>query len=487
MSLQQAIYNNITDNPIQRLENIVLNRQRGKWFRRIMYLLTALIIAIPIFWGFGRNFYDSLNFTLGFLVILNILVFVLVVIRAVQMGADSMYRERRNRTWELLMLTGVSNWRVVMGKWVGIMRHLVRDYLWLFVVRFGTIFWTAINYNLLEDYTYRELNPYYNNVSNNLVTVLDGRIEPTWFLIAIGFALFLTAIELAFSSAIGLSVAFFKFRMKTASVIAVAVRLGFALLIPAITYLAFSIGDGEDILTIEYTTLNDDSFVNTAIFAGRTSTFFADNGMISATMFADEDFTREMSDEYGRAFQLANLLGVLMYMGGTAVALGIATNRAFVRGLDYTSGIQPKVKSKRRSQNQPVLDEVVSSPTPKTATIAMNRQNVFNFDKGETLSVDIYQYQRRLGRMILRVASGERSPRYVQLSNVAYVDAPMFWKSANFRTGSDAEYQAFIQEKGIYVNSLVEASMRLYILDGKTSVKIVAGSAEVLDYMPESV
>ena len=226
MSLHQSIHNNLLDNPIQRRETTTLQRQRGKWSWRLMYGITAFILFIPVLWGFGKYFSDSVGVTIGLLVFANIVVFLTAVFRAVINTSSAMYRERQGKTWELLMLTGVSNWRVVTGKWIGAMRHLIRDYAWLYVIRLGTLFWVSVNTHLYQDFAWDELASW----NNPTVTVLDARIGGT--ILSSRLIMFCSAdihdcprID-AKSSAIGMAVAFFKFKAKTSSAIGVWLYTG---------------------------------------------------------------------------------------------------------------------------------------------------------------------------------------------------------------------------------------------------------------------
>ncbi|GAB5491394.1 MAG: hypothetical protein Phog2KO_16090 [Phototrophicaceae bacterium] len=484
--MQQSIHNNILNNPIQRRENIVLKRQRGKWFWRIMYAITALFLLIPVIWGTGKYFYDSISISLNLLVIANVLVFVLVVIRAIADTSDSLYRERRSKTWELLMLTGVSNWRVVFGKWIGVMRHLVRDFTWLYVIRVGTLFWFMVHSNLRNDYTWQELRAYHDSV----VRLFDIRIDDHYFIIALFLLLLFTILELMLSSSIGLATAFFKFKSKTSTAIAIGVRVGIAILLPLIV--------GLSIFGVAYTQYTNSNNVandpnqereypdyNPEIlltFALRATTIFADNGAISIIIYGDDN-SRSYTPEY-QAVTLATSFGVVLYLLFTGVALSVAGNRAFVRGLDFETRTAQKMKRKRAmSLEKPISAEVAQA---NVATIELNTKNVFNIDNADTLSVEIYHYQRRLGRMILRI-TGDNLPQYVQLSSVAYVEAPAFWKGASFNTASDSECEQFIAEKGIFVNSLTKNSIRLYKLDGKTQVRILAGTAQILEDLPETI
>ena len=484
--MHQSIHHNILDNPIQHRENIVLKRQRGKWFWRIMYAITALLMLIPVIWGTGKYFYESVGISLSLLVIANVIVFVLVVIRAVANTSDSLYRERRSKTWELLMLTGVSNWRVVFGKWIGVMRHLVRDFTWLYVIRVGTSFWFVVYTNLNNDYGWRELS----SSRDSAVRLLDIRFDDHYFIIALFLLLLFTILELMLSSSIGLATAFFQFKAKTSTAIAIAVRVGIAILLPAITillpaitYLSIANMDNNDNLFLNLNYDYIDANEELLLVAFRTTTIFADNGALSIIVFT-EDSARSITSIY-QAVSVATALGVVLYLLFTGIALSVAGNRAYVRGLDFERGMAQKMKRKRP---MPVENPITATDNIRENIVLIQSDdtNVFKIDNADNLSVEIYHYQRRLGRMILRI-TGDNLPQYIQLSSVAYVEAPAFWKGASFSTASDTECEQFIKEKGIFVNSLTKDSIRLYVLDGKNRVRILAGTAQILEALPETV
>lgn len=478
--MHDSIHNNILDNPIERRESTGLKRQRGKWFWRIMYGITAFILSIPILWGTGKHFYDSLQVTLSLLVVINVIVFVLVAIRAVSSGSDSVYRERRGKTWELLMLTGVSNWRVVFGKWLGVMRHLLRDFAWLYIVRIGTLFWIVINVNLQNDFSWRELHAYYDSS----VRLFDIRFGDHYFVIALILLLIFTIVELMLSSSIGLATAFFKFKAKTSTAIGIVVRVGIAIIIPLIAYLTLANIDNDNIsFIVDYNYANENPEL--MMFTARLTTILADNGVVSVIVLADSHLRNIDNVPSYKPMVVAQYSGIALYLLFTGIALCVAANRAFVRGLSFETGSPQKMKKKRPefaegSQTKAAL------PQQQIATMKSNSTNIFNIDNPEHIRVEIYHYQRRLGRMILRLV-GEASPQYIQLSSVAYVEAPAFWKGARFNTASDIECEQFVQEKSIYINDLTKDALRLYVLDGKTTVKILAGTAQILDELPHNL
>ena len=477
--MQNSLHYNLIDNPIMRRENLTLNRQRGKWFWRIMFGLTTFIIFIPVLWGFGRHFYDSVTVTAVLLVIANVLIYPMVIIRTIGTASDSMFKERTGKTWDLLMLTGVSNWRLVLGKWGGVMRFLKRDYLWLFVVRIATILWFNISFNLEHDYDYSQLNYHYNNWNNSnadLVNLFNIRIGHEHLLLIFGLIVLFTTLEMMLSAAIGLAFSFFKWKARTGTSVAIGVRVALAVGLPILMGVILAYADGYFWNTWDY----DE---NVILLTMRSSTMLIDNGMVSAGMMLDP-YPNEMR-EYPIEMMTSHLLGISLYIVFTILALMLAANRALVRGGNTDIPFASKAKPKRKVKIQ--ADLAISTPQHDTReraiSIAHGSTNIFELAQAENLKVEVYHYQRRLGRMYLRI-TGEGELIYVMLSNVSYIEAPSFWKGADFQTASQAEYERFLQEKQIYINGLAENTMRLYQSD---SVQIVAGQAQILEELPLNI
>src|SRR5690606_39066003 len=135
---------------------------------------------------------------------------------------------------------------------------------------------------------------------------------------------------------------------------------------------------------------------------------------------------------------------------------------------------------------RPLTEQPVERTIERTIAMPAGAVNAFALSEPDTYRAEVYHYQRRLGRMVLRLSKvGETS--YIQLSNVRYIEAPSLWVGAGFRTAPQSEYEAFINEKHLQVNHLAEDAMRLYVLDGQSPVRIVAGTAQVLDELPQDI
>ncbi len=152
-------------NPIADMEYRVLATNRPRSWQRATYLFLAFLCVLPFLsmahyalytgmytyqWSrFNENHY---HITFGILGLLFGVNYVLTILRTLHTAADVFGRERRDKTLEMMLLTGVSARQIVLGKWVGVIRTLVPDYLYLWVLRVLLIFWgytSAIYYSML--------------------------------------------------------------------------------------------------------------------------------------------------------------------------------------------------------------------------------------------------------------------------------------------------------------------------------------------------
>lgn len=484
MSIQQHLQNTIFDNPIRWRETITLARQRGKWFWRSLFAVTIFLLIAPILWGFKAPFAQHLSTALAFLLIANIVLYPLMSLRAITTAYDSVARERRDKTWDLLMLTGVGTWQLVLGKWIGTMRSLLSGFAWLYGLRIGTYLWYIAQISL-ETQIQAEANStaqwsyeLYQRTRDSLFLSDVNFADDSWIYILLTMLAF-TLLELAFSSALGVSLAFFNFKGRTGSGLAVAARI----VLPMLLFFGMMFGTG--MLRLDGQPAADYSYeTETTLFT--FSGILIDNGAISSAAMLDDAYEQRRTSDTSpdQGVVTGHALGLLTYLLLTIGTLFVGQTAAHFAGVNMAGAPQvlPKRKAKRETP-------VISADVPQQAhmlTPEHGSSNAFEIADAAEYRAEVYHYQRRLGRMFLRLSHSNREPLYVQLGGVAYIEAPAFWKGANFRAASQAEFDAFVHERQLPLNSLMAEQVRLYVLD-EARVRIVASSVQVLDELPSNI
>lgn len=456
MALLQAFQHDIKNNPIAWREQIMLKRWRGKWFWRVLFGILIFLFMAPIFVGATRHYYKHLNFWLSWLVFANVIFYLLVSIRALTTASESVSRERNGKTWELLMLTGVSAWQVVLGKWVGIMRHMAKDFAWLYALRVVTIFWAVMSNNLIDAYG-RDVFPYTGQSIYIWNTPLDVN---GYFWLALGIIFIFTVLELAFSTALGIATAFFNFRGR--------VTVGLALII-RIT-LAIGLFLGVALVSLLAKDPNTSYSDTTVAFLSGLGATFIDNGMISnAAIALSEDYDRT---EFLMVYALIQVLALALYISLTVFALNVARMVAARTGVANTNTLPEKTKRKRthapQREWQKETLQLVDLPDAKNH------------------NVEVFQYNRRIGRLTLRLINGSKV-LYTTFANVQYFDAPSTWHGAKFTVASSIDYATFIKERDLTTNSLLKDVLHLYQVEGNAAVNIIASTAIVSEELPRGV
>lgn len=470
-TLQQNIHNYYSDNPIRWREILTLRRQRGKWFWRVMYGLSAFIMLIPVLWGGSDIFMDAFNFTIVALIIANMVAYILVVLRGVLTANDAIQRERRDNTWDLLMLTGVSRWQLILGKWFGVLRIVAVDYLWLFLLRLGIIFW-AVGQTNANQISYN--TGYYDWSLSDFTFGSDA-----WGTVLLLLVIF-TVLEWGFNTALGIGMGFFQWKARTSTGAAVGIRVALGILPPIITYVLLDYADGG-FFNGFYSTYGT-NFIN---FIFRFVTIFADNGIFSALFEIDR---YQPSQDYFVYLRWGTWAGMLTYPVLTVGALLLANNRAAARGTnadEYVGTVKPKRKRKEPS-SKATTSSPAEKPIVQTHSILPGTENIFALEHATAYRAEVYSYQRRLGRLYLRLQRDE-DIRYVRISGVSYLEAPVAWKGAHFDAATQPAYEAFLAEKGLTINSLQAEHMRLYRQAGNPLVQVVGSTVELLEELPANV
>lgn len=479
MSAFPNLQTDVFNNPVAWREAVGALRNRSKWFWRGACALTALLLIAPALYGY-YHFSQALGTLAGLMAVANVFVYVLVALRTITAAVDTVVRERRGQTWELLMLTGVSTWRVVLGKWLGTLRFMLRDYAWLFVLRMGLFFWWfSAERSLWQQVAHLDWRDRW--YAHEALTIANIRIDGTMLLV-IAFVLFVYgALEWMMSAAIGLAVAFFPWSHRAGVWTALLIRIGAAIaFFMGVLYLV------GIFRPYPYTVQYPDSTRNFYyVFTGALS----DNAMLaSATLMSSDD------DRYipPQAVMLGVCAGILPYLALTVICLRAAKSVAYWQGVNH-AGIEPKRKSKREETAVPTRAMTAGTPNPVTevrpAAIvpAPGTANIFNLANPDAYRVEMFHYRRNGFRLLLRV-SGEHQTFFLQFSGVSYLEIPASWQGANFQAASLADYRAVLQSAGLTENSLIADTLRLYVVDTpEKPVRFIAGSVVVLRELDDRV
>ncbi|MCU0512116.1 MAG: hypothetical protein MUE40_06045 [Anaerolineae bacterium] len=479
MSSYPVLQTDVYNNPIAWREAVGVFRSRSQWFWRVACAITAFVVLIPVLHG-QYYFWRSLNTAIGILLMMNIILFPMFIVRTITMAVDSVARERRGQTWELLLLTGVSTWRVIMGKWLGTLRGLLRDCLWLYGLRLALFAGFIAERSLhpyLRDVHWRD----YDTVRDSL-TLFNVQMDVGLLLLVAGITAVYLLLELLLSSAMGLAIAFFPWSHKAGAWVAIGLRVGVAVLF----FLVFNFINGSIRpypFNVRYPETMQ-TFLHS--FSGALT---ENSAMVSASII-----TAASERTYIVNSLLAGLvLGTLPYLALTLFSLRAAVSVA------YRAGVNPagpetrrgtKTKAKRdhdydrdhdhdREPHAPA--EVPAVPAPSATRPAPGTANVFKLAAPEQYQVELFHYQRSLSRLLLRLhRAGET--RYLRFSSVGYVDAPLTWAGANFHTAPDSDYVALAQGLNRRENSFTADGLRLYtVVTPEKTIRILAGAVELLD------
>ncbi len=125
--------------------------------------------------------------------------------------------------------------------------------------------------------------------------------------------------------------------------------------------------------------------------------------------------------------------------------------------------------------------------------------NVFNITQPRRYRCQVFHYHRKLSRLYLSVYQGQRDRPafYILFSDVAYIDAPMTWLSANF---SIAHKQACIKlmiQAGLVGEAIhqfpdayaaITDYARLYrVRTSHREIRIIASSGTMLRQIPDEI
>jgi hypothetical protein len=150
-----------------------------------------------------------------------------VVFRALTMAAGSISREKRNGTWENLLLTEVNARQLVLGKWWAVVRATWRDFVLLAALRAGlTVGLGACGYLLLAERVF----------GFDFFTGAHAPAATRDILLAAGLIALMTLANALFTAAAGIAASLVSLRTASGTMAAQSLRLA-AISLPALIIL----------------------------------------------------------------------------------------------------------------------------------------------------------------------------------------------------------------------------------------------------------
>lgn len=139
-----------------------------------------------------------------------------LILSTLTYSADSIAREKRIGSWEILLLTPIDARQIVLGKWWAVVRSLWRSYLHLVLLRVGCIIWIGLSVSRISGAVppYFYINSYYGDPP----TIMN-------FVLPMLVILVLTFANGGFSAAIGILASLLNKRSSVSMVIAIVLRL----------------------------------------------------------------------------------------------------------------------------------------------------------------------------------------------------------------------------------------------------------------------
>ncbi|MGB1286875.1 MAG: hypothetical protein ACPG7F_10110, partial [Aggregatilineales bacterium] len=483
-------------------EVATLKRSRGKWFWRFITGSSLLAFLLPLLFAtadieiqFRQYSYLRFNFIQALQLSLLVLGtsaaawYGLLLFRTIAVSGGLVLSERRGKTWETLLLTGMGTWRVVLGKWAGAMGFLRRDYLYLFAVRVGFAIW--MNAYLYLNDTIRYLSWQESQEMFYGATLFDtGFHVPSLMLFIILIATF-TLLEAMFTTAIGVCVSFLPWKQWGGMVMGLFLRAAIVI-IPALVIGGVYAYFNYRLSYFEY--LPSNQIHETLLPLTLMATMFfslADNGMISSSMMQQLPYEYH----YGETqLMLAALIigGLILYVLFTVLFLRLAKTIAYRQGVN-SDALPVKTKSKRAIQSNPMTDTTTATNPPisniETPALTVKQspgsKNIFDLDTPEQYTVEMFHYRRTLSRLLLR-ATRNGEAIYLQFSDIRYLDVPASWTGAAFDIADETALHEFVTQEDLTLNSVTEAHTRLYtVKHGDKTLRIVAGQATILHELNE--
>lgn len=478
MATRTDYQRNILDNPVQRAEHFHRYNQRISWFWRAIYGGALLTIIAPIFFGLGDSFLNSLNIIFGILIMFNMVAIFVMEMRIMSQAAESIRSEFQGKTWELLILTGVDTWRLVIGKWLGTITGNIRNILLLYVLRLGALFWGMVYMYLQQDgfrlwsryYADEYVPAYLSDIRINLQVLLGAAIIMAIFLV----------LEMMLVASLPLALSLFKTTRKSATWIALGLRIATPIIfMMAIAFLFAGLPVWLGITDYAYDLYSED-----VVLIGLGTTFsFADNGILWSLMPLDQ-MSASNPDRYYRmwnAIGFSQIIGIGLYLLWTGIMLRIAKFAAHQYNVS-TPGFIPKSKPKRMIQADPTPSrdkpKVKMSPAKPPQP---HQTNLLGIHNPALYRCKVKSYDDALGQLAISVSPiNATSPDYIlQFQGVSFFTGTMDWTNAKFEVLNDPQLKTFATKQKLNHDTLPVDSKLYAVQSQENRVRIIATDVHI--------
>lgn len=425
--------NDVRNNPLQRLETMLLFRRRGKWFWRGVFALTIILFLVPFFYNRPYDFDNAVEITTVLLGTLNLGAMIMLVLRAANFGGNTLGRELNGRTWEMLILTGVDARRLVIGKWLGVFRYMLRDALWLVTVRMMVMFWVLVMH---------QMNMTYDYVARQGVVFSDIGMNLSWLPPMLLLTTLFVFLEIGLSAALGMMTAMRRHRVGAAGSIAIRFGVPGLLIFGTLLYIGFAQHNCNLRTNYDWSYCNAEMEPLAEVLAlpGFSVLTFFDNANMTPYILVDAYYNPNYYDSvdndtafFFRTVYGGYLLAMLLYVGGIVGGLSLAVWRVGRLGANQL-GFSYKRKAKREYSLPDSPAESVAPPLqpktePREMQVVYGVENLLKLAEPDAYQVALFSYQKAFKRAILHVY-GQGESFYVEFHGVRYLQSPAMLSGA---------------------------------------------------------
>jgi len=456
MSLLPQYRKDVLDNPIQRHEREHIRREGISWFAYGMYALALLAICLPILLGLLRqHFFWAIHDSYYALILFNLIAIFAIEMRIINNSAESFRREFQGKTWDLLILTGADTWRLVIGKWLGVIRGHWRDTVFLYVLRVAAFTYGIIFHNLRQDgFAWRD------------ATILDIRLDITVVMtVALIFAVFLV-LEIMLVASLPMALSLFKPTRKGATWLALGLRaivpFAFVIAVLFVTDIPYKLNPE---LISDY---QHREWIDT--IRESLTVPLADNGFVWSSYYINPYhlFNRESS---GNIFVFFQMIGIGLYLLWIWVMLRFAKYMAHEMNVS-APGFEPKIKPKHpdryKMQMATAPTEVIQPKVRTVPKVTVYQCEVLRYDR-DTAQLEIAVYHQ-----------GEsQAEQTIRFAGVSYFTGMMRWRTTDITVATDDNLERFANQHHIDYDRL-SGEAKLYELQSMDSPIYVIATGVLL-------